>query len=379
MISAASNQLLSTLFLLTLALGGCQESKGDGGSKEESPTRSPDRGDEVDAKTALNDLFKNEIEFTVSELTGGKTNCDDITSRSNLASEIRPWPKELRGFLVDLLDAMPITQQVVDSVFAIYLVDEDTLAGSSGGIPAAGLACDRGTDYKGIIFLNYDTFVTDRKGGVGKWQNLRSIQEGHILLESGDNAAMTLVHEVLHAIDNKLYVNGLDGKARAGRSAVFDLSWTEHTQPRFERIDLMSLTSDETSEAGISNALLRSGCGTRLRGEPEPQIGFALTGNQSGKELAADLRYLADKTNFIVPYAMVTAAEDFAESLTIYYFGTYLNSWQTRSVYTPDISKGVGDNAPIYVHKTSSILKQNANQKAKMCQMAELVFASCKL
>lgn len=369
-----------------LALGlfalGCQESKDSGTGKTDDPNRGPDRGDEVDTEAALGDLFKSEIEFTVSELTGGKTNCDDITRRSNLENDIKPWPKELKAFLVDTLLTMPITAQVLDSVFAIYLVREDALAGSDGEPAAAGLACDRGTDYKGVLFLNYDTFVSDRKArGIGEWQNLTSVQEKFIRLESGDNAAMTLVHEALHAIDNKLYVNGLDAAARSGRSAIFDLSWVEHTQPRFDRIDLLSLT--DGASRPVDSGLVRSGCGTRLKGEAPrasgPSNGLSLTDEPSPQDLVGDLRYLATKTNFIVPYAMATAAEDFAESLTIYYFGAYLDSWQTRTVYDQDVREGTEGREALYRHSTKDIASKYDDQRAKLCKMAELVFASCEL
>lgn len=372
--------LLKTLAVVAAAaLGGCQDASNNRSETGSEKSLSPDRGDGSDAavtKADVKALFLDKVAFTTPELTGGKTNCDDILRRADLASDIVPWPKELRDFLADQLFKTPIRTQINDSVFAIYLVKEDVLKDDTERAAAAGLACDRGTDYKGIIFLNASTFINDRQSkGVGVWQDLRSIQETHILFESGDNAVMTLFHEVVHAIDNKLFMNGIDDSLRIKRSEIFNLSWKSHTEPLYDRISVLSLTDGEVP------SVVETGCRTRSRGEimPEPQTTLSLTAI-TGEKLGADLKYLAEKTNFIVPYATATAAEDFAESMTVYYYGVYENNWQNRTVYKENITdKGTGDATVVYAHKTKDIMKSVKAQKDKLCLMANLVFGACKL
>jgi hypothetical protein len=365
--------------VLLLALAGCQDIRDARSGSTKAQSESPDRkaATEVvgDTNAQLAGLFRNEVAFTIPELTGGKTNCDDIVHAPNLADALVPWPGELKAFLLGELRQLPIKAQVVEAVFAIYLVRPEVLA-DEDGTAAAGLACDRGTDYKGIIFLNANTFLNDRKTkGIGSWQDLRSVQAQHVLLQSGDNAALTLFHEIMHAIDNKLFVNSLSDATRGQRAEIAALSWTDHTTPRYERISLLSLTGDE------EDALLEGGCATRSKAAPpraEAPPTLALAG-QTGEQLAADLKLLAEKTNFIVPYTTVTAAEDWAETLTIYYYGMYRSSWQTRSVYRENIaSTGLDGATLLYDHKTQDIIKTPL-QRDKVCKMAELVFGACKL
>jgi hypothetical protein len=87
--------------------------------------------------------------------------------------------------------------------------------------------------------------------------------------------------------------------------------------------------------------------------------------------LANELKDLQDRSNFIVPYSLASPAEDFAETLTVYYFGVYYQSWQKRTV-----SAG---KQPLFVHDTEKILQTKTQHIDKTCAAAELIFDECKL
>jgi hypothetical protein len=284
-----------------------------------------------------------------------------------------------------VLVAFPAVDKGVLSVFAIYLVAYEVLSDPGTKASAAGLACDRGTDYKGIIFLNVASFVGDRaEDGIGAWRNLRAVSSRHVLLEAGDNAAVTMIHEVLHAIDNKLLVNGTDEALRTARGAAMEASWKTFLEPKYNRISRYSLAESNTPAASkgtpvdqLRDGLKGRGFTCRTRGTGDDAMG--LTG-ATPEKLAEELKYLAEQTNFIVPYAMASAAEDFAESLTVYYFGVYQDSWQTRTVYAHDIrAKGPDGGQVLYKHDTAAILRTSKLQSTKACALATLVFGSCRL
>jgi hypothetical protein len=224
--------------------------------------------------------------------------------------------------------------------------------------------------------------VEDRRKGSGKWQDLRVVTNKFVLQEAGDNAAVTLIHEIIHTIDNKLFVHGDDSLQRL-RSKVFDMSWKSYTEPKAQRIGIFAL-ADGAQRATTLDAGLRAfghGCQrTRAQDAATGENGVALADTATAESLAEDLRYLADETNFVVPYTMASAAEDFAESLTVYHFGLNRKSWQVRTVFDRDIRvTNYRDAKSLYRHDTSSVVRSNDEQKNKICALAELLFGECAL
>jgi len=59
----------------------------------------------------------------------------------------------------------------------------------------------------------------------------------------------------------------------------------------------------------------------------------------TAQQLADELRYLADETNFIVPYTMANAIEDFAETLTVYHFLVKHDKADRRRVYDQNLTQ----------------------------------------
>lgn len=308
----------------------------------------------------VTELFKDEQDFTIAQLESGASNCSDITRHANLKDLLLPWPESLRSFLVAYLDRFPRPGLIEASVAGFYLVKDEALRFPGGGA-AAGLACDRGDDNKGVIFLSATSFVSERSGqgrsdqsGPGVWHDNAVVTDRYILQQTGDNAAITLIHELTHAIDNKLFTHATS-ETRQLRQAIYAMSWQGFSEPLYQKVSIYSLGS---------------------RHAPALQ----LDSNKTPEELAGELRYLADKTNFIVPYTMASSAEDFAESIAVYYFGVAFGSWQIRTVYDKDLKKeGLTGANKLYVHDTKKILGSSPEQKKKLCAMAELMFGSCEL
>ena len=194
------------------------------------------------------------------------------------------------------------------------------------------------------------------------------------MIESGDNAAITLIHEIFHAIDNKLYQGATSSEQRKLRLQAQNLSWGNNKPiyPNYSKG--LSLTGGG-DEKGFVAPTPHFGC--RLQkayfvDADSKSLGLAPTPPQ---ELADELQNLAESTNFIVPYSQVSQAEDFAESLAVYYFGAYKNSWQIRRVYAEDLSKVPIKTANLlYKADTKAILKSVEIQREKICTLAKLVF-----
>lgn len=333
----------------------------------------------------LDSFFKDEVDFTIDDLKSGATNCRDIIDTHDIRANVKPWPADLKSFLIDELRQFPALPLVSLSLHGLYLVDPSIMSSGQTGA-AAGIACDRGSDWKGLVFLNYNSFVRDRGKGLGKWNNLRIASNKHIIHEAGDNAAATLIHEIIHTIDNKLFIHGQPELQRI-RSQIFQMAWNGFTSPRAKPISIFFLTGSQNSEFDIKTAMTSelSRCrgssalnaDTEVSARDDQSIPEKSTAPQT---LAKDLKYLAEETNFIVPYALASAAEDFAESLTVYHFGLNRKSWQLRTVYDRPITSSSTNNAEVlYTHDTSEVLENNSAQRDKICAMAQLLFGSCQL
>jgi hypothetical protein len=376
--------------MLAFALSACGSYRMGEGQDASSFSEADDRAaleaqqrnaDAFPEAPELDSYFKDEMDFTLDDLRSGATNCRDILKYDNISEKLRPWPQALKTFLIEELERFPALGFMHQSLYGLYLVDSDVMTNPETGT-AAGIACDRGKDLRGLVFLNYESFVDDRRKGAGKWQDLRVVTNKFLLQEAGDNAAVTLIHEVIHTIDNKLFVHG-DASLQRLRSKVFDMSWKSYTEPKAQRIGIFALADGGQAAATLGAGLRAFGHGcqrSRAQDAPATGTGVALADTASAESLAEDLRYLADKTNFVVPYTMASAAEDFAESLTVYHFGLNRKSWQVRTVFDRDIRvTNYRDAKSLYRHDTSSILRSNDGQRDKICALAELLFGECEL
>ena len=325
-------------------------------------------------------FFKDEMDFTIDELRTGATNCSDIIEASDLKSRLHPWPSALKEFLIDELKQFEAAPLLNLSLYGIYLVDTEIMTNPETGT-SAGIACDRGGDYKGLVFLNHDSFIRDRTKGVGTWQDLHVVTNQYIIQDAGDNAAATLIHELIHTIDNKLLVHG-DKTARDLRSKIFEMSWQNFTTPKSARIGIFFLNENDNPIESMSKGLKQSGTGCNRKfaaRSPDEQNAPSDTSARP-EDLAGDLRYLAERTNFIVPYSMASAAEDFAESMTVYHFGLKRDSWQIRTVYASAVTPRTRESTKsLYRHDTESIIKSAPTHMAKICAMADLLFGKCDL
>lgn len=343
---------------------GCSDSSSDSGNNATSNSLA-DNSAEV-KPTTIKDLFKNTADFDKKDIEAGSTNCTDITDNQEIAGLMVAWPDDLKSFLTEVLSTFPAQQLITASVHGIYLVPDSVLTDPASKISTAGLACDRGSDYKGMIFLNYNSVVQKRSiKGIQVWQPTMSVSNNAINVSEGDAAAVTLIHELFHAIDNKLFQHG-SLEAFGRRQAFKNLSWLDE-KPRATRGQILSLAA--TAIEGNSPARR---CNHSHKSEVALTTGTSIKPTADEvKSLAAELKNLADNSNFIVPYTLASPSEDFAETLTVYYFGAYLNNWQKRDVRLEGQS--------VYLHDTGSILQTKQQHKAKVCAAAKLVFGSCKL
>jgi hypothetical protein len=309
----------------------------------------------------FDDLFHDQMQFTRDDLISGSTNCSDIINELHIEDAIVTWPNELKDYLLEVLNRFPKPEIISQAVHGIYLVTDNALVDEVSNTTAAGLACDRGSDFKGIIFLNFNTMIRKRNSiGVGIWQNSRTKSNKHVEVSEGDLAAITLMHEIFHAIDIKMFSHGSTADLQK-RTNFKNRSWVGN-EPKFKKGAIVALNGqDFTDEL------------TRHRRCTHPiHSGFSFANTDADpKSLAEELKDLQDRSNFIVPYSMASPAEDFAETLTVYYFGVFYQSWQKRVV-----SAG---KKPLFVHDTENILRTKPQHIEKTCAAAELIFGECKL
>jgi hypothetical protein len=299
------------------------------------------------------------MQFTRDDLLNGSTNCSDIFDETHIEDHIVRWPPELKAYFLNVLSRFPKLELISNSVHGIYLVTDESMKDPLNNTTAAGLACDRGVDFKGIIFLNYNSMVKKRLAkGVGSWQESRTKSNKFIDVNEGDGAAITLMHEIFHAIDVKMFMHGNADDLKK-RLDLKNKSWVGNI-PKFRRGAILALSDGNQEIFGQD----------RRCTHPE-HFGLGLTSNDDPTSLASELRYLQEQTNFLVPYTMASPAEDFAETLTVYYFGNYYKSWPKRTVSVEKKS--------LFVHDTELILRTKKQHIEKTCAAAELVFGNCKL
>jgi hypothetical protein len=344
------------LAAFALVLTGC----GKSGNGTDSDAQANSLSGVADAEsTELEDLFRDSMDFDVSDVRNGSTNCTDIVDRADVPALITKWPVELKSFLTGVLKKFPSQAMIKAALHGIYLVPNSALYDEQTKSTSAGLACDRGSDYKGLIFLNYDSVIRKRsRGQVDQWQNSTSVTGQYLTTVEGDAAAVTLMHEVFHTIDNKLFVHGTND-ALQRRQSFLGQSWVGD-KPRYERGSILALNDTASEGRELRRCRHTQSTGTMLTGAME-----------DAESMAEELRNLAENTNFIVPYTMASPSEDFAESLTVYYFGTYYRSWQKRTV--------AFEKKTLFVHDTERILDTKQQHKTKVCAAATMIFGNCRL
>lgn len=373
---------------LYLGLTGCTAPTSRPGSTNVNSYKSESAGVDALTRDETLSLFKDRETFQkdrildVMSLGGARTNCETVTAKgTDLTDNIIPWPSDLKEFLASEIMDLPVGVRKLagNSLDGIYLVSEESLKASDGVI-AAGLACDRGDNNKGLIFLNEYSFLTERqtRGSLGSFQSysLIPLSTPNLMIESGDNAAITLIHEIFHAIDNKLYQGTRSSELRKLRLQAQNLSWSnnESLYPNYSRGLALALAVGEAG-LGLKASIPHFGCRLQkayLVDSDSKPLGLAPVPPQ---ELADELQNLAESTNFIVPYTQMSQSEDFAESLAVYYFGAYKKSWQVRKVYAEDLSKVPIKTANLlYKADTKAILQSVDIQREKICTLAKLVF-----
>ena len=306
------------------------------------------------------DLFHDEMQFTREDLINGSTNCSDMLDEAHIEDRIVTWPTELKTYFLKVLSRFPKQELISQSVHGIYLVTDASMIDRKNSTTAAGLACDRGGDFKGIIFLNYNSMVKKRSAlGIGTWQDSTSKSNKFIDVSEGDGAAITLMHEIFHAIDIKMFMHGTPEDIQK-RVDVKNKSWIGN-EPKFKRGAILALSDSDSPDSLAHDRHCTHPIHT----------GLGLTSIADPNALATELEYLQEETNFIVPYTMASPAEDFAETLTVYYFGVYYQSWQKRTVSFEE--------KPLFVHDTELILRTKSKHTIKTCAAAELVFGDCGL
>jgi hypothetical protein len=387
---------MCSLVALWVILPQCQPSPRESSTSARPRLNAEAKSLEVVTRNDILGLFKTTADFAdrrvLEEVSLGRSSCKTITSKgSAIAAGILPWPAELKEFLTDLLDELPKNPQdpkkdlrvrAFGSIDSVFLVSKEVLQADDGTM-AAGLACDLGETNKGVLFLNEFSFVTDRiAGGLKSRKTYSVIPSPHLVIKSPDNAAVTFIHEVFHALDNKYYKDPQNAQEFDLRKEITGLSWLSNREPRYRTVEGLDLVGTDEATNGPDQSYYR-GCRPVNALTLKSAEFFSLV-DSSPDDVANRLQTLQSKTNFIVPYTQANPSEDFAESLAVYYFGTYngsgdrgfgQNGWQRREVYRDDLRKAQPRASRILqVYDTQTILSEYPLQRTKMCKLAALVF-----
>jgi hypothetical protein len=399
MVKGSSNFLIAklcSLIALWVILPQCQPSSRDSSSSSRRIDSSEQKSEINVRRSDIQGLFKTSAEFAeqrvLQGVSRGRSSCKTITSKgSAIAAGILPWPAELKEFLTDLLDELPTNSEdpkkglryrAFRSINSVFLVSKEVLQADDGTM-AAGLACDLGETNEGILFLNEFSFVTDRiENGLKSRKTYSVIPSPHLVIKSPDNAAVTFIHEVFHALDNKFFKDPQNIQEFDLRKEITGLSWLNNREPRYRTVEGLDLVETDDGTNGPDQRSYR-GCRpvNTLTLKSSEFFGLA---DSSPEEVANRLQTLQSKTNFIVPYTQANPSEDFAESLAVYYFGKYnasgergfgQNGWQRREVYRDDLRKAQPRASRILqVYDTQTILSEYPLQRTKICKLASLVF-----
>lgn len=376
----------SFVVMVTLLTVGCQDGtqsreassgsgNGSGVSDDTTFNAAEVKAKREDAGTVtsaadMQELFLDSVSFEKSEFSyvGG---CDNLFKDVDFPKELHAWPAKLKQELVQTLVDFNQGKMISESIRAYYLINAQTMAGASAvdsddPAGAAGLFCPGKDGAKGMVFLSYKTFVTDASldSEIGLSSSYTTSDQGVPYHYA------TLIHESLHAIDFKFFIGAKTGDYLGDRLAASKLSWNTYDDSKYNSISVMAL-ADASTLPGVGRKF-----------EPciwsktfySRNIGFGLTAD--ARTEAADLKYMATKTNYIAPYTMANGNEDFAESLTIYYFGTRAKKWPKWRTYDQDLTVNTPDPSKlIYTFDAGRVIKTSKAHRKKLCALAELIFA----
>lgn len=303
------------------------------------------------------DLFRDEVDFEITDFDY-ITGCGELFKDVKISSKLSKWPDSLKQTLAAELEKFPALDRVLDSVHGYYLIDEGAMGDINSGAPA-GLACGA-DDGLGFIFLSKQLYLE-----IDPTEYSYS-SEYTKAFQPGDYRISTLIHETLHAIDSRYFVNHDTGQFVSQRQDAAEYSWKGFDDSKYNDISVLALTRH------TPNAPHRGPCIKRHHhGEAFPS--FSL--KSSPKEEAEDLEYMAEKTNFIAPYSMANSAEDFAETLTVYYIGTRSGEWPRWKTYDMSIiNTQPKEGKLLYEFDSKEVITKSASHREKMCALAKLVF-----
>jgi hypothetical protein len=356
-----------------LACGSAENATG-----RKTPAVADDGGDDSGSTgadkpkdAALLDYFRDDVDFTAAQLEAGASNCSYLTDKAGRLDElVIPWPDDLKNFMAAQLEAnFPLAGKLDTFLHGLYLVKDETFLDESGDdLGIGGLTCDRGEDNKGLLFLSESVFVTQRlEEGLGTWQTLQAVQYDYLLLEVPDQAFFTLVHELFHAVDTKMFYRTTDQDALAKREESILLAWKDFDTPKWDAITMTTLRGvDVLGEYWAARKKYPLACRAKAARLP---LGLQ---DYTANEIKTELSHLKNDTNFLVPYTMANAAEDFAETLAAYVVGSRTSKWDLRVVYDQPITDTLDGLTAIYTHDSGEIIRTSAPHREKMCFFAEM-------
>ena len=344
---------------------------------EESPGEASGVDQEVSGDLMMR--FRDTPDFTLRNLDLGQTNCAGIGDASSFAG-FRQWPDSLKGFLAGELAKFPEQQMLLSSVAGFYLVEEKLLDFGSG--VAVGLTCDDGVTGRIYVFLSYEEFVSrgEQSSATRVWKDYLALIPNYTVAQDGDQAVVTVLHEVFHAIDLRFFILSDEKNNQTLRNQILDLAWNDAVSSKYQKLDtvvaLQNMVAPPMQTAKKLQDVLK-----QPHIPPESRKYFLQT---EPDILTNEYKYLAEKTNFITPYAAVNAFEDFADTLTRFYMMKVYSRPLVRSVYSTDISTGMqipSDSSLLYRFDSKALFQNSAAHKEKVCLMQQAVFQewSCHL
>lgn len=342
-----------------------EEEEGDDGS----PTKKTKGGGSTENASGqssvpeeeLARLFRDKPDFKKGDLDP-ITACDTLLKNVDLKDAVHPWPKKLKKMAIEALKVFPVQEEVLAAVHGFYMIDGEAI---KGDLPngAAGVACSRAKDAMGLILFDHTNFSGNYTPEDGAFHT----SSDHVVNDiAGDLFIITFIHEMMHSIDRKHYQT-LAGEFSRPRETLMTQSWTSFEDRKYKDISIFALA--DNAKPHVHRGLACS------RGQwilpPEPAFALAA----SAQTDADGLEYLEKKTNHIAPYTMTNPLEDFAETLTIYYFGTRFDAWPSWKAYDVDLNEEAPEESKLlYSFETDKVIKTSKKHRTKMCKYAAQVF-----
>ena len=333
-----------------------QDQQQQGSVSQPDPSQLPDVSDEILF------LFKEDADIDPVDLDGGTTRCLSLGTADTFADAVEPWPTGLRALLASELEKFPEFDLVEGAVEGIYLAKASLLTrpGSTTAGTVGGIMCDTDDDERGYVFINYDLAVTKRKnsGPLHVYQPYSGILGPHEFSSQGDITVYTMIHEIFHAIDLTYFSS--DSDEYADRIEIAEMAWSDPVTSIFETVDIFAHADGDT-HTHTHDCIGSHGM-------------FLVP--ETPEELEAAYRHLAEETNYITPYSQANHFEDFADTLSNWYFLEIYDEKLVRTVYSSDLLSTLPADADIlYTFDTAEILEESTDHREKMCAMVNLVFS----